>query len=57
MKIEPSADSEVVRELSPGRNLPIEEPAEQGNGWHCASLWLGGSPIYGYIQILKRYRL
>lgn len=51
MYLEPSVDSEVVMELTPGWAVAIEEPAEQGNGWHRVSLWLGGRPTYGYIQI------
>ena len=51
MYAEPSVDSQVVMELIPGWSISIEEPAEQGNGWHRVSEWLDGDPIYGYIQI------
>lgn len=51
MYAEPSVDSEVVMELTPGWNIAIEEPAEQGNGWHRVSVWFFGGPTYGYIQI------
>ena len=51
MYAEPSVDSEVVMELSKEWAVAIEEPAEQGNGWYRISLWFGGQPTYGYIQI------
>ena len=51
MYAEPYVDSEVVMELVSGWSIIIEEPAEQGNGWYRVSVWLGGAPTYGYIQI------
>lgn len=51
MYAEPSVDSEVVMELTPGWSIAIEEPAEQGNGWYRVSVWLSGGSTYGYIQI------
>lgn len=51
MYAEPYVDSEVVMELVSGWSILIEEPAEQGNGWYRVSVWLGGAPTYGYIQI------
>ena len=53
MYAEPSTASEVVMDISgaAGWAVAIEEPAEQGNGWHRVSVWLEGQPTYGYIQI------
>ena len=48
---EASVDSAVVMELSSGWMVAIENAAEEGNGWHYVSVWLGGAPTYGYIQI------
>ena len=56
MYAEPSTASEVVLDISgsAGWSVGIEEPAEQGNGWHRVSIWLHELPeypTYGYIQI------
>ena len=56
MYAEPSTASEVVMDISgsAGWAVAIEEPAEQGNGWHRVSIWLQELPeypTYGYIQI------
>ena len=48
---EASTDSTVVMELQAGWSVAVENAAEAGNGWHYVSVWLGGQPTYGYIQI------